>query len=290
MESKIKGCIFDGILFILRNFAPSSIYLRFIFYRILGYKLDLKNPKTFNEKIQWIKLKDHNPLYTFCADKYKVREFVKEKIGVEYLINLIKVYSLPKEINLSDLPNEFVLKLNTGSSCNIICKDKNELNEKIVKEQFTTWMRDDFFYKRYKEFHYKGIDKKIICEELLKNQNGEPLFDYKFYCFNGEPYIIMVELGATYSMHRNIYNPDWSRHSGFITNPQDDYEVQKPVKLKEMLDLSRKLSNGFKEVRVDFYYVDNHIYFGELTFTSGAGFSKFSSYEFDLELGNQFDV
>lgn len=290
MKSRIKNALFDGVLFVLRTFAPSSLYLKFIFPRILGYKLDLDNPKTFNEKIQWIKLNDRNPLYTICADKYKVRAFVEEKIGVQYLINLLKVYNNPKEIDFSELPSQFAIKLNTGSSCNIICKDKYQLDENEVRTQFQKWMKDNSFFKRYKEIHYKGIEKKIICEELLKNTDGTPLFDYKFYCFNGEPYIIMVELGSEYSMHRNIYNIDWSRHPGYITNPQDEYEVKKPEKLDEMIDLARKLSHGFKEVRVDFYYVNNNIYFGELTFTSGAGFSKFSSYEFDLELGQQFEL
>lgn len=290
MISKVKDVTFDGVLFLLRTFAPSSIYLKFIFKRFLGYPLNLNNPKTFNEKIQWIKLYDKNPLYTLYADKYRVREYVKKTIGDKYLVKLVKVYSCPSEIKLSDLPNAFAMKLNTGSSCNLICKDKNKLVESDVKRKFTLWMNDNSYYKRYKEYHYKGIEKKIICEELLANNDGSPLFDYKFYCFNGEPYIIMVELGETFSMHRNIYNIDWTRHQGYITNPQDEYEVEKPVKLDEMIELARKLSHNFKEVRVDFYYVNGSIYFGELTFTSGAGFSKFSSYDFDLELGQQFEL
>ena len=290
MLNVLKNIIFDGVLLLLRNFAPSSVYLSFIFPRILGYRLDLQNPKTFNEKIQWIKLKDKNPLYTLCADKYKVRDFVKARIGSVYLIKLIAVYNSPNEISLAELPDKFALKLNTGSSCNLICMNKSLLNEESVKKKFKKWMNNNSFYKRYKEFHYKNIEKKIICEELLENSNGQPLFDYKFYCFNGEPYIIMVEMGEAFNMHRNIYNLDWTRHSGYITNEQDSFDVNKPEKLDEMIDLARKLAKGFKEVRVDFYYVNKQIYFGELTFTPAAGFSTFSSYEFDLELGEMFDV
>mgnify|MGYP000555659891 FL=1 len=119
MLNVLKNLIFDGVLFFLRNFVPSSVYLSFIFPRILGYRLDLQNPKTFNEKIQWIKLKDKNPLYTLCADKYKVRDFVKARIGSGYLIKLIAVYNSPNEISLAELPDKFALKLNTGSSCNL---------------------------------------------------------------------------------------------------------------------------------------------------------------------------
>lgn len=288
--NKTKNIVYDAILFFLRTFTPSSTYLNFIFPRILGYKLNLHNPKTFNEKIQWLKLNDHNPLYTLYADKYCVREFVKSRIGEQYLITLLAVYNKPDEISLNELPSEFAIKLNTGSSCNIICKDKSMLNEKELKRKFSKWMKSNIHYKRYKEIHYKDIPKKIICEELLKNDNDTPLFDYKFYCFNGKPYLIMVELGEKYNMHRNIYYTDWTRHLGYITNPQDDIELEKPRKLDVMLELATKLSEGFKEVRVDFYYVNDKIYFGEMTFTSGAGFSKFSSYEFDMELGKQFSI
>lgn len=265
---------------------PDSVYLKYKFKRQLGYPLNLKNPKTFSEKIQWIKLNDHNPLYTTCSDKVAVREFVQNKIGKTYLIPIIGVYNNTREIDWGKLPDKFVLKLNTGSGYNLICKNKGNLDTKEVDKLFDAWMKEKF-YQRHKEYHYRDIEKKILCEEYLED---ETLFDYKVFCFNGKPYIIMVEMGKQYSNHRNIYNPDWTRHEGWITFPQDSFDIPKPECLQEMLDVASILSEGFKEVRVDFYIVKNKLYFGEMTFTSGAGFSVFSTYDFDLELGNQFDI
>ncbi len=265
---------------------PDSVYLKYKFKRQLGYSLNLKNPKTFSEKIQWIKLNDHNPLYTKYSDKVAVRDYVREKIGDAYLIPLIGVYNNPKEIEWESLPDKFVLKLNTGSGYNFICMNKKNIDIIEVEKMFTLWMKERF-YQRHKEYHYRDIEKKILCEEYLEDDN---LFDYKVFCFNGKPYIIMVEMGEKYNNHRNIYYPDWTRHNGWITYQQDSFEIPKPNCLREMLEKAEILAAGFKEVRVDFYIVKDQLYFGEMTFTSGAGFSVFSPYDFDLEMGNQFDI
>lgn len=270
----------------MRYCMPDSVYLKYVFKRQLGYKLNLNNPQTFSEKIQWIKLNDHNPLYTFCADKVLVRKYVKDKIGSEYLIPIVGIYDKVDDIEWSCMPNSFVLKLNTGSGYNYICHDKEYLDIDDVKNKFNKWTKEKF-YKRHKEYHYKNIEKKILCECLLEDEN---LFDYKVFCFDGSPYIIMVELGENFQNHRNIYYTDWTRHEGWITFPQDNIDIPQPVCLDELLNCARLLSKGFREVRVDFYIVKNKIYFGEMTFTSGAGFSVFSSYEFDLEMGQKVNL
>lgn len=286
----IKNVIGDFITWLLKHFAPAKMYLSWIYWLSFHYFPDFKHPKTFNEKIQCLKLYDHNPLYTLCADKLLVRDYVKDKIGQKYLIKLLAVFEKPEDISLSQLPDKFAMKLNTGSSCNIICKDKSSLVEEEVIRKFTKWYKLKF-YKRFKEIHYKPIKKRIICEELLENANGEPIFDWKFFCFNGEPYILMVDMGEAMNGCRNIYNMDWTRHTGYITHPQNyDYEVKKPDNFEEMLAVVRKLAADFYEVRVDLYLVNGTIYFGELTFTSGGGFLPFSNYEFDLELGKLFNV
>lgn len=286
--SYVKRVIGNFAYELLKRFGPDKIYLGFVYKTRFGYWPSFKHPKTFNEKIQCLKLYDHNPLYTVCADKYLVRNYVKDKIGEQYLVKLYHVFKSPEDIDLSILPDKFVLKLNTGSKGNIICHDKSVINEAEIKEFFREFYNQEF-YKRYREYHYKNIRKTIICEQLLVNDNGQPLFDYKFFCFNGEPYIIMVELGESFGGKRNIYNVDWSRHRGYITNPQDyEYEVPQPDNYEEMLDVVRALSAGFKHVRVDLYLVNGLIYFGELTFTSAGGFLPFSDYEFDLEMGEKF--
>lgn len=287
---RIKKYISQLILFSLKVMGFRKAYLSVIYKLRFGYYPSFSHPKTFNEKIQCLKLYDHNPLYTLCADKLLVRDYVKEKIGEDHLIPLLAVFNKPDDIDFGILPKQFAMKLNTGSSCNIICTDKNKLNEGEVKQKFKEWYKFEF-YKRYMEVHYKPIIKKIICEELLRNSSGLPIFDWKFFCFNGEPYILMVDMGEAMDSCRNIYNMDWTRHSGYITHPQDyNYEIEKPENFDEMLALVRKLAADFYEVRVDLYLVDGIIFFGELTFTSGGGYLPFSSYEFDLEMGKQFDV
>lgn len=286
----IKNVIAGLVMGYLRQFGPDKAYLSLIHWMRFRRWPSYTHPKTFNEKLQCVKLYDRNPLFTICADKYLVRDFVKERVGEKYLVKLYAVFDTPEDLTLNNLPTKFALKVNTGSKGNILCHDKEKLNLEEAKQLFKDAYKLEF-YKRYREYHYRDIKKKIICEELLENTDGTPLFDWKFFCFNGEPYILMVELGEKYEGRRNIYNMDWTRHDGCITNPQDfEYEVPRPDNFDEMLNVVRKLAAGFNHVRVDLYYVNKNIYFGELTFTSAGGFLPFSSYEFDLEMGNQFEV
>ena len=290
MISRLKDVTYEILVNkLFRNYAPDKFYLNFLYKRKYGYSIDWNNPKTFNEKLQWMKIYDHNPMYTVCADKVQVRKYVEDTIGKDYLIPLVGIYDNPEEIDVNILPTKFVLKLNTGAAYNIVCTDKNKITKNEIVNNYNKWMKEKF-YLRYREYHYKPIVKKIVCEQFLENADGTPLFDYKVFCFDGEPYLIMVMLGEKYDNHRNLYNINWTRHSGYITAEQDDFEVPEPMNLEEMLMCARKLSRGFKEVRVDFYIVNNKLYFGEMTFFSGAGFSQFSSYNFDLELGNRIKL
>lgn len=271
---------------IMKHCLPDTVYLKYYFRRQLGYSLNLKNPKTFSEKIQWIKLYDHNPLYTLCSDKAAVREVVGKKIGDQYLIPIIGIYQSVRDIDWEKLPEKFVLKMNTGSGYNFICRNKSDYCYEDIVTLFEKWYKEKF-YQRHKEYHYKNIKKKIVCESLLEDTS---LFDYKVFCFYGIPYLIMVEMGEKYQNHRNLYYPTWERHTGWITKHQDEFDIPRPSCLGEMLEKASILAEGFKEVRVDFYIVKGQLYFGEMTFTSGAGFSTFSSYDFDLEMGSQFSV
>lgn len=262
-------------------------YLKTIFKNTLGYELNLNEPKTFNEKLQWLKLYDHNPLMTICADKYKIREYIEEKIGGDYLIPLIGVWDNPDEIDFDSLPNQFVLKVNWGSGQNIIVKDKTKLNIEEVKEKIKTWLKPESnHYYMGLEWGYKNIPAKIIIEKYIQ-QGGEPLQDYKFFVFNGVPKILSITIDSyDYSkMCINYYDMDFNLLPYTNSYPQAKYELKKPKHYEKMLEIINKLGNGFNFVRIDFYDTQERLYVGEFTFYPGCGLDKFDPIEWDYKLG-----
>lgn len=250
-----------------------------------GKNLNLESPKTFNEKIQWLKLYDNSPLKTKLADKYLVREWIEEQIGSEYLIPLLGAWNNFDEIDFDKLPEKFVLKANHGSHWNIIVKDKSKLDKSKAKKKFDKWMARDYAFKAGLELQYRGIKPKIIAEKFIEDTNGE-LNDYKIMCFNGEPKFVWVDCGR-YSNHtKNIYDLDWNLQPFKMTYPISKTPIARPENLDKMIELAKILCKDFAFVRVDFYNVDGKIYFGEMTFTSMSGTDKFEPEKYDLELGN----
>lgn len=254
-----------------------------------GKNLNLENPKTFNEKIQWLKLYDNSPLKTKLADKYLVREWIEEQIGSEYLIPLLGAWNNFDEIDFDKLPEKFVLKANHGSHWNIIVKDKSKLDKSKTKKKFGKWMARDYAFKAGLELQYKGIKPKIIAEKFIEDTNGE-LNDYKIMCFNGEPKFVWVDCGR-YSNHtKNIYDLNWNLQPFKMTYPISKTPIARPENLDKMIELAKILCKDFAFVRVDFYNVDGKIYFGEMTFTSMSGTDKFEPEKYDLELGNMLTL
>lgn len=253
-------------------------------------KLNLDNPKRYSEKIQLRKLNYNNPLYVLCADKYKVREYIKEKIGDEYLIPL---YFAKKEITKEDLeklPNQFVLKTNNASKTNIIVSDKEKINIDDVVKKMNKFIKYKFGYRTF-ELFYNEIDPLIIAEKYIGTEKQVPN-DYKFYCFkqkNGKfKIIIQMDIGRyTLDHARAYFDENWkllpygNSGSGSKKHP----EFKKPKKLKEMLKVAKKLADDFDYVRVDLYEVDEKIYFGELTFTDGSGYDILQPDKYDVEWG-----
>lgn len=250
------------------------------FKEITKKSLNLKNPKTFNEKIQWLKLYDSTPLKTQLADKYLVRDWVKEKIGEEYLIPLLGVYDNFDEIDFDKLPNQFVIKCNHGCGYNIIVTDKSTLDKNEAKEKITKWMNEDFAFKNGLELHYSNIQRKIIIEEYIENANGD-LYDYKFWCFNGNvEYIQFLSERNTNGLKMAFYDKNWNKQNFVYSYPLDEKNIEKPNNLETMIELAEKLSKDFQHVRVDFYRLNNgKIYFGEMTFTSCSGTCKWAEKE-----------
>lgn len=261
-------------------------------YRLrTGQDIDIDNPGTFNEKIQWLKLYDNQPIKTSLADKYAVRKYVSEKIGDEHLIPLLGVWNSFDEIDFSSLPNRFVLKCTHGSGTNMIVHNKSELDFKAAKRKFDQWMDMDYSYKSGFETHYSGIVPKILAEKMLESEDGEDLRDYKVFVFHGKAKLIQVDIDRQHTHKRNLYTPEWEYVPYSICYPTaPDIIVDKPVCLDELIRLSEILGEGFIHVRADFYIWKEQIFFGELTFTHGSGTEVFEPEEYGLELGSWMEL
>lgn len=264
-------------------------YIRLLYYANFKHKLALKNPKTYNEKIQWMKLYDRNPLYTQLVDKYKVRDYVKEKIGAEYLIPLYGVWDSFEEIDFDSLPNEFVLKTNHDSNSVVICKDKNQLDIEAAKQKLTESLNRNYYYQG-RQWAYKNVKPKIVCEKYMVDSRTKDTRDYKFYCFHGEPKIMFISSDRGEDTRADFFDIDFN-----FLDVQKDYKnsengLDKPINFEKMKEISRVLSAGFPHVRLDYYEIDGKIYFGEFTFYSGNGFSPFHPHEYDELLGSWFTV
>ena len=257
---------------------------------VTGEVLNLNNPITFNEKIQWSKLFETNELRTLLSDKFLVRNWVENKIGKNYLIPLYGVYENFEEINFEILPKSFVIKCNHGSGMNIIIDDKNNINLNLIKEKINTWMSIDYSYICGFEMQYHNIKRKIIIEKKLENNDSHDLYDYKFWCFGGKvKYIQFLSERYTNGLKMAFYDINWVKQDFVYNVPLDDKIIEKPHNLNKMIELSEVLSSGFSYVRVDFYRLNNgDIYFGEMTFTSDSGKSKWSNNAINKELGDLY--
>lgn len=257
----------------------------------IGLTLDLENPVTIQDKINWMKLYDSTPLKTRCADKIQVHDYCKEKLGVDLCIPILHVYNRVEDIKWNELPKQFVIKCNHGSGMNIIVRDKGKLNIQEVSSKLKKFMQDDFAYHVGYEMHYHDIPHRIFVEEYKEDDNQKSsLFDYKFWCFNGEPKFMTITDGfghgdmSFYDM--NFQKTNISRND--FKEPKTPFK--KPENFDKMIEYSKKLSEDFLFVRVDFYEVGGKLYLGELTFTPGAGFMKFKDKNQDKMIGDMLSL
>lgn len=262
---------------------------------IMNEPIDIDAPQTFNQKIQWLKIYDTTPKKTCLADKYLVREWVKEQIGQEYLIPLLGVWKSTDEIDFDALPEQFCLKANHGSGMNYVVSSKSnltELDKKKIRKVANNWLRNPF-YAISMEFQYKDIPRRIIAEEYIEETGGN-LYDYKIHCFNGEPRIIQVIGNRSLSEHtakEAFFDTEWNRND-FMYHTYIQYEeaLDKPDNLKDMLNIAKVLSRGFIYVRVDLYDIDGTIKFGEMTFTPAAGYCTWGGVYFDRMVGEMISI
>ena len=262
------------------------------FQRRTGRPLDLNNPQMFTEKLQWLKLYDATPIKSRLADKYLVRNFVAEKIGAEYLIPLLGVWDDFDDINFDDLPEKFVLKCNHGSAMNIVVRDKSEFDKRSARRLINTWLATDYAVSCM-ELHYTRIEPKILAEKFMANGNLPDLIDYKFVCLNGEVIYCQYLTDRSTQLKLNYFDVNWlpttverSDHPR-SAHPED---IPPPKNFALMKKLAAALAEGFAFVRVDFYEIDGRVYFGEMTFTPGAGNFFYKSAGTDEYLGKLLEL
>lgn len=282
-----------GLLTRLNFLFPDKLYLKLLYRLKLGRKLDLNNPKRFTEKLQWLKLYDRKPLYTKLVDKAEVKKYVTDTIGKEYVIPTLGVWNNPEDIDWDSLPNRFILKTTHGGGGTgvVICADKSQFDKEKAVETLRKSMKSNI-YASLREWPYKNVPHRIIAEQLL---DKDPLYDdvpdYKFYCFNGVPKVMLIATNRFTDHNFNYYDMEFKKLN--ITSSAGNnaaIEFSKPSHFEEMKSVSSKLSQGFSHMRVDLYYSNNRIFFGELTFYDSSGFDNLSSDRNDLEWGSWMEL
>ena len=253
----------------------------------LGYRMNLDDPKTFNEKLNWYKLNYRNDLMPICVDKWAVRQYVKDKGLEEILVKNYGVYDSVKEIDLNDLPEQFVAKVTGDSGGVVVCKDKNQFYD-LIGNKFDGLTKD--YSNNFKEWPYHFIKNKIIIEELIDTEDGHAPKDYKFFCFNGEPKFLFVASERDVDTKFDFFDLDWNHINVKQGHLNSKYEICKPEKFNEMLKICKILSKDFPHVRVDLYFENNKIYFGEMTFFHFSGLTPFHPFKYDKIFGEYFDI
>lgn len=285
------------MFFARRNFfdwMPDKLYLKLCYKCKLGKNLNLKNPQSFNEKLQWLKLYDRRPEYIAMVDKYAVKDYVASIIGAEYIIPTLGVWDRFEDIDFDSLPNQFVLKCTHDSGGLVICKDKTEFNIKEAQKKLNRHLKKNYFYS-CREWPYKNVKPRIIAEEYLEEktnqsdntitESSECLTDYKFFCFNGVPEIFYISKDHSDNPTTDFFDMDFNSLPIKMRDPNSEILPEKPINFEKMKEFAQILSEGIAHLRVDFYSVDNHIYVGELTFYHCSGFAPITPSEWDYKMG-----
>ncbi|WMI67836.1 ATP-grasp fold amidoligase family protein [Mangrovimonas sp. YM274] len=269
------------------RYLPPKVYAHFLYEYYTGKKLNLDNPKEFNEKIQWLKVFYHPKILNQLVDKYAVREYVENKIGSEYLNELYAVYDSPDEVQFDKLPEQFVIKATHASSYNLIVDDKSKINIPKTKRLFKKWLSINQYYRTGQEWAYKDVQPRLIAEKFLKNEDENSLIDYKFYCFGGSAKFLEVHLDRAQNHKRGFYDLDFNRlpYRYVSLDKSISTEVKKPANFEEMINLSEILSDKFPFVRVDFYSIEGKAIFGEMTFYPSDGRKDFIPDEYNTIIG-----
>ena len=281
--------IFLSLILRLGKLLPDKLYLSLLYRITIGKSISFSNPKSFNEKLQWLKIYDRRLEYTIYVDKFKVREHIAKTIGKQYLIPLLGVWDNPDEIDFEKLPKQFVLKCNHDSGGLCICRDKSNFNIEEAKKKLRKCLSKNYYYSgRGREWPYKNVLRKIIAEQfMVDTSESSSLRDYKFMCFNGKVKCSFVcsDRNTKEGLHVTFFDLDWNVLPFERHYPARKEGLPKPKCYDEMIILAEKLSKGIPFVRVDFYEINGKVYFGELTLYPGSGFEEFTPYSADEWLG-----
>lgn len=276
---------------LLKNFGflfPDKLYLTLMFRCKMGYWMNFDNPKTFSEKLQWLKLYNRNPLYTTLVDKYAVKKWVADKIGEDHVIPMLGVWDNANEIDFESLPDQFVLKTTNGGGGDvIICKDKTKFDKEKVVTHLNQSLRNRI-YNNYREWPYKNVPPRIIAEKYMEDESGE-LRDYKIFCFNGIPQIFLLYKDRYDDKKMTIDFFDEQRNWLNLTHPEFDRSTEKPALpdcFERIFSLAKILSQSIPFVRCDFYIVNGSIYFGEMTFYPTSGFAPYKPFSWEEKMGS----
>ncbi len=301
MNEKIKHILSkDGIYWLIyyillatktARFVPDKWYVELEYRCLLGKRLDLKNPKTFNEKLQWLKIYDRKPEYTIMVDKYAVKQYVADRIGEKYVIPTLGVWDRPEQLEWDCLPNKFVLKCTHNSGGLVICKDKKKLDKGAAIKKLSDALERDY-YLASREWPYKNVPRRIIAEQYLEDVAIEDLRDYKFFCFNGKMRVFKIDFDRQSHHRANYFDRDGNLlpYGEKVCPPQKDKQLELPQNLGEMIELVEKISDALPFGRIDFYNVNGKVYFGEITFFPAGGFGAFTDDKFDYELGGDLQL
>ena len=290
IDRKYRYYVMDrlGIL----KYLPDKMYLELRYKIKTGHPLNLDNPKTFNEKLQWLKLYDRKPIYTTMVDKYEAKNYVAERIGTEYIIPTYGVWDSFDEIDFDALPNQFVLKCTHDSGGLVIVRDKKKLDKKAAKAKIERSLKTNYYYHG-REWPYKNVKPRILAETYMEDDSGSGLRDYKFYCFGGVPKFLYISEGLEdhSTAHISFVTCDWQ----FAPYERSDYRPfdalpSKPSRFNLMMELATKLSQGTDFLRVDLYEVNGQVYFSELTLSPCSGFMPFKDEKHDYELGEMLSL
>ena len=271
---------------------PTKMYVKMLFRAYMGYKLDLDSPKTYNEKLQWLKVHYKNDEYTKMVDKVDAKEYVAAIIGKDHIIPTLGVYDNANEIDFDALPNQFVLKCTHDSGVIIICKDKTTLDKKMAIKRLNKNLRRKY-YRWSKEWPYKDVKPRIIAEQYMVDESGYELKDYKFFCFNGEPKALFIasdRSNANEETKFDFFDMEFNHLPFTNGHPNSNKEIKKPEGFETMKYLAAKLSKGIPHVRVDFYDINGRVYFGEMTFFHWSGLVPFDPKEWDYKFGSWLEL
>lgn len=283
----VLHCVDKGVF----KYFPDKIILKKLYYIHTNKRLNLLNPQTFNEKLQWMKLYDRKSIYSTMVDKYEAKKYVADIIGSKFIVPTLGIYNNFDEIKFDELPNKFVIKCTHDSGGLVIVKDKNKLDMDFIKKKIEKSFKKNYYYHS-REWPYKNVKPRIIIEKYMEDSSTKELRDYKFFCFNGIVKFFKIDFDRFVSHRANYYDKSGKLlHFGEAICPPDfNKKLAMPLNLKKMIEFAEILSKKFPFLRVDFYEIDGKIYFGELTFFPASGFGKFIPEEWDKKIGDMLDL